>query len=143
MNHTTIRSLSRIAFPQHHGDGTLTVFAAGADAVPFQIQRIFTIAGVTASATRADHAHRGCSQLLACLSGRVAVEINDGHEIAHETVLPDGGCLLIPPMLWNRVAFEGPATVLAVFCDELYEESDYIRNWDEYLRLKRDAAGVA
>ena len=98
---------------------------------------------MTAGATRADHAHRGCSQLLACLSGRVAVEINDGHEIAHETVLPDGGCLLIPPMLWNRVTFEGPATVLAVFCDELYEESDYIRNWDEYLRLKRDAAGVA
>lgn len=39
-------------------------------------------------------------------------------------------------MLWNGVTFEGPATVLAVFCDELYEEDDYIRDWDESCAMK-------
>lgn len=132
----TIASLRRIAFDRYHGDGVLTVFPCGSTAVPFPILRVFTIAGVSHGGRRANHAHRDCTQLLACLAGRVEVTVNDGRSVAVEALEANGTSLLIPPMLWNSVAFDGPTTVLAVFCDQIYHESDYIRDWDEYYRLK-------
>ncbi len=129
----------RICFKQHHTDGVLTVFPEGESGVPFQIRRIFTIAGVSVNGRRGNHAHRRCSQLHACFAGRVDVEITNGTKQVIESLSANGTALLIPPMLWSSIIFEGPSTVLAVFCDALYDETDYIRDWDEYVRLKGGA----
>jgi dTDP-4-dehydrorhamnose 3,5-epimerase-like enzyme len=136
MTQASVHSLRRIAFWQHHADGTMTVFPSGENGVPFSIVRMFSITGVSAGGRRGNHAHRGSSNILACLAGRVEVRIDDGFEVVTEALTSDGSCLLIPPLLWNSVAFEGPSTVLAVFCDELYDEADYLRDWDEYIRIK-------
>jgi hypothetical protein len=69
-------------------------------------------------------------------------EINDAIDVVVESLSAAGTALLIPPMLWNSVTFEGPSTVLAVLCDELHDEADYIRDWDEYMRLKRTERGL-
>ena len=47
--------------------------------------------------------------------------------------------LSIPPGLWNRLTFDGPDTVIAVFCDEPYTEEDYLRDRAEYEAYKRGA----
>jgi len=129
----------RICFYQHHTDGVLTVYPEGDSGVPFCIRRVFTIAGVSATGRRGNHAHRRCSQLHACLAGRVDVEITNGVKEVIESLSANGTALLIPPMLWSSIVFEGPSTVLAVFCDALYDEADYIRSWDEYVRVKGTA----
>jgi hypothetical protein len=126
----------RICFNQHHADGVLTVYPEDDGGVPFRILRVFTIVGVSANGRRGNHAHRRCSQLHTCLVGRVDVEIKNGVKAVIESLSADGTALLIPPMLWSSFIFEGPSTVLAVFCDDLYDEADYIRGWDEYMRLK-------
>jgi dTDP-4-dehydrorhamnose 3,5-epimerase-like enzyme len=136
MTPITIRSMRRIAFRQHHADGTLTVFPAETTGVPFSIRRVFTISGVSPHGARGNHAHRDCSQMLACLSGQIVVTVHDGFETIMETVNDDGVSLLIPPMLWNSVRFDGPSTVLAVFCDELYDADDYVTDWNEFVHLK-------
>jgi hypothetical protein len=129
----------RICFNQYHTDGVLTVYPEGDSGVPFRILRIFTIVGVSVNGRRGNHAHRRCSQLHACLAGRVDVEIKNGVKEVIESLFAKGTALLIPPMLWSSFIFEGPSTVLAVFCDDFYDEADYIRDWDEYMRLKRAA----
>lgn len=139
MTNTTIDSLQRIAFEQHLDDGVLTVFEAEPSGVPFQIVRVFTVAGVSANGRRGNHAHRDCTQLLACLAGETTVTIHDGASEVSEILAANGGALLIPPMLWNSVWFRDPESVLAVFCDRPYEPGDYLVDWDEYLRAK--AAG--
>jgi hypothetical protein len=136
MTRGRLDTLRRIVFRQHVADGSLTVYPQDADGVPFPILRVFTIAGVSFNGTRADHAHRGCSQLLACLSGRVSVRLIDGRDTRIEELACDGVGLLIPPMIWNSVTFESPTTVLAVFCDEAYDPADYVRDWNEYLKLQ-------
>lgn len=136
MTASTVQSIRHIQFRQFEADGMLTVFPARVDQVPFPILRVFTIAGVSENATRANHAHRHCSQLLACLSGSMTVTISDSQKQRVETLKPDGTGLLIVPMLWNSVVFAGPSTVLAVFCDEHFEDDEYLRDWDEYVRLK-------
>ena len=133
---TTVDSVKWISFSQYFANGTLSVFQWDADGVPFPIARVFTISGVPAGDQRANHAHRACAQLLVCLSGSVEITVNDGSAAKHERISADGKGLLIPPLLWNSVTFENPETVLAVFCDEVYDERDYIRDWNEYLALK-------
>jgi quercetin dioxygenase-like cupin family protein len=136
MTPITVRSIRHIRFRQHRADGTLTVFPAENEGVPFSIRRVFTITGVSPNGVRGDHAHRECSQMLACLSGQVTVTVHDGFETVMETLDDAGASVLIPPMLWNSVKFDGPSTVLAVFCDEPYDAADYINDWSEYLHLK-------
>jgi dTDP-4-dehydrorhamnose 3,5-epimerase-like enzyme len=127
----------RICFNQYHADGVLTVYPEGDNGVPFSIRRVFTIVGVSANGRRGNHAHRRCSQLHACLAGRINVEITNGVKEVIESLSNDGTALLIPPMLWSSLIFEGPSTVLAVFCDALYDEADYVRSWEEFMRLKQ------
>jgi UDP-2-acetamido-3-amino-2,3-dideoxy-glucuronate N-acetyltransferase len=134
----TIRSVRRIRFTQDRGGGVLTEFSVAPDGIPFPLRRVFTIGGVPAGGVRGDHAHRGCTQMLACLSGSITVDIRDGSDRLTESLVDDGTALVIPPMLWNSEVFEEAGTVLAVFCDEPYEPSDYIRDWDEFRRLARE-----
>ena len=136
MRGTTIDSLQRIAFAQHLDDGALTAFEVEPAGVPFQLMRLFTVAGVSANGRRGNHAHRGCTQLLACLSGEATVTVHDGETEVTETLTADGTALLIPPLLWNSVWFRDPTTVLAVFCDEHYHPADYLVDWIEYLGAK-------
>ena len=136
MSVATVRSLRRVDFGHFPSDGVLSVFAVEQGGVPFPIVRVFTITGVSPQGVRGDHAHRGCTQLLACLAGAAKVEVHDGRENVTETLIQGGSGLLIPPLLWNSVIFEGPSTVLAVFCDELFDPDDYLRDWDEYVQLR-------
>jgi UDP-2-acetamido-3-amino-2,3-dideoxy-glucuronate N-acetyltransferase len=133
---TTIDSLQRIAFAQHLGNGALTVFEMEPSGVPFQLVRVFTVTGVSANGRRGNHAHRDCTQLLACLAGEATVWVHDGEAEVNETLTADGLALLIPPMLWNSVRFRDSDTVLAVFCDQPYDPCDYLVEWDEYLGAK-------
>ena len=138
MTPTTIKSLRRIRFSQHLADGVLTVFPAEEGAVPFAIRRVFSVTGVSQAGIRGDHAHRACTQMVCCLAGRVVITVDDGFETVKETLRNDGVSILIPPLLWNSLSFDGPSTVIAVFCDELYDVNDYIRSRSEYIRLKTE-----
>ncbi|MSR08238.1 MAG: WxcM-like domain-containing protein [Gammaproteobacteria bacterium] len=130
-----LAGLQRVTFAQHTGNGTLTVYPASTPAgIPFPIARVFTLSGVARGGVRGHHAHRHCSQLVTCLSGRTVVVVTDGKD-SEEIVLAaatDG--LLVPPGLWLTMTMHGPATLVAVFCDQPYDEADYLRDWDEFLR---------
>ena len=138
MKRTTIQALRRVDFPRHHrGTGVLTVLPCDDPAgVPFPVARVFTIGEVPVGDTRGHHAHRACTQLMVCFTGRAEVRIEDGHDGC--TVILDSPAtgLLVPPGLWNVVTFSAPMTLLAVFCDLPYDEGDYIRNREEFLREK-------
>jgi hypothetical protein len=138
---STVRSISRLAFTQHGADGVLTAYTGGSAEVPFPIARVFTITGVSQNGVRGGHAHFECTQLVACIRGRVTVTVHDGAAEVTEELTSDGSALLIPPILWNTERFEDPQTVLAVFCDQAYDPADYLRDWEEYLRLKAAERG--
>ena len=136
MSGASIADARELRFAEHKGNGVLTVFPGGdPDGVPFTIARVFTITGVTMGGSRGHHAHRSCTQLVACLAGGATVSVDDG--CAERTfALSSGGTgVLIPPGLWNVITFGSPGTVVAVFCDRPYDESDYVRDRAEYLRL--------
>ncbi|EMN47152.1 WxcM-like protein [Leptospira interrogans str. L1207] len=137
MKNTTVSDLRKIKFWQHSKNGVLSVFeGSNENSVPFSIARVFTISGVLVGGVRGNHAHRKCIQLVVCLVGSVTIEITDGRN-KKEIVLSNSSIgLLIPAGLWNTIIFNQLESVIAVFCDRIYEEDDYLRDPAEFLIYK-------
>ncbi len=103
--------------------------------VPFPVRRLFYVMNVPSHHVRGEHAHRVCHQLLVCLQGTVTVAADNGTE-REEWVLdrPDFG-LHIHPMTWAAQYKYSQNAVLAVFASHSYDPNDYIRDYEEYLKV--------
>jgi UDP-2-acetamido-3-amino-2,3-dideoxy-glucuronate N-acetyltransferase len=106
------------------------------DQVPFNPERFFVVYDVPSIEARGAHAHHRCEQFLVCLNGSVRAIVDDGTN-REEYVLdrPDQG-LYMPPMIWGTQYRYSSDAVLLVLASHRYDNSDYIRNYDEFLRLR-------
>ena len=134
MKHTTVAALYRIRLQQDaRKEGLLTVIPDdGPLGLGITVRRVFTVTDVPAGGVRGDHAHRDCTQVVVCLRGAVQIVIDDGNNAVDIRLSGSEEALFIPPGLWNHLTFDGPDTVVAVFCDQPYKESDYLRDRAEY-----------
>lgn len=132
----TVESVRLVRFAQYDNGGILTVYPTGSEAVPFFIERVFSIAGVSTGGKRADHAHRRCTQLHVCITGQVTMHLTDGTDRRRVRLTSNGVGALVPPLIWSRLVFDHPGTSLIVICDEPYDDADYIRDWREFVELK-------
>lgn len=105
--------------------------------LPFEPKRYFLVFGVPSVKTRGEHAHRACHQFLTCVKGSCAVVVDDGVKRA-EVLLdsPDKG-IYLPPMVWGIQYKYSADAVLLTFASELYDPTDYIRNYAEFTALVR------
>ncbi len=119
--------------------GDLSVGEFGRN-VPFEPKRFFLVYDVPSAETRGEHAHRACEQFLICVSGSVAVVVDDGRQ-REEIYLdsPNIG-LYIPPMVWGLQYKYSPSTVLLVFASHYYDTLDYIRDYNQFLEMCATAA---
>ena len=104
--------------------------------VPFLPKRYFIVYDVPSTETRGEHAHMKCHQFLVCVAGSVSVVVDDG--MRREEVLlerPNIG-LFIPAGIWGvQYKYTANGTLL-VFASEYYDGSDYIRNYDDFLKFR-------
>jgi UDP-2-acetamido-3-amino-2,3-dideoxy-glucuronate N-acetyltransferase len=116
--------------------GDLLAREVGQD-IPFEPKRIFTVSNVPSQKLRGAHAHRECHQLLICLAGSVTTLCDDGVR-REEFVLesPQHG-LYMPAMIWGSQFRYSADAVLMVIASHRYDADDYIRDYEEFLRLVR------
>lgn len=125
-----IIDLSKIIDPSR---GNLTVVEQNID-IPFEIKRTYWTYDVPSGESRGGHAHRQLQQLVVALSGSFDVTLDNGHE--KETIHlnhPYQG-LLIPTMIWRTLEDFSSGAVCLVLASDYYEEEDYIRNYDQFLK---------
>lgn len=104
--------------------------------VPFLPKRYFMTFGIPTAEVRGEHAHHKLQQFLVCVAGNCSVVVDDGSK-REEFLLngPELG-LYLPPMVWGiQYKFSSDA-VLLVFASDPYDSKDYIRDYDEFLKLK-------
>jgi hypothetical protein len=104
--------------------------------VPFEIRRIFYIYDVPTEEGRGAHAHRTLTQFLVCLAGSFDVAVDDGEFQAKIHLNRPWKGVLIPPMIWSAEVNFDPGSVCLVLASEKYDASDYIRDHEEFLRLR-------
>ncbi|MBK5292935.1 MAG: WxcM-like domain-containing protein [Acidobacteriia bacterium] len=114
--------------------GSLT-FGEARRHVPFEIKRYFLVFDVPGMHIRGEHAHRGLQQFLICVHGTCHAVVDDG-TTREEYVLnhPSVG-LYVPPMCWCVQYKYSPNAVLLVLASSHYDDSDYIRDYSEFLKL--------
>ncbi len=104
--------------------------------IPFDIKRIFYLYDIPGGESRGAHSHKECHQFLVAASGSFEVQLDDGK--VKKTIMlnqPFRG-LHIPPGIWaSEVNFSSGAICL-VLASHKYNESDYIRDYEEFLEFK-------
>ena len=120
--------------------GSLTASELTRD-VPFVPQRFFAVYRVPSTEARGEHAHRTCHQFLMCLAGSVTVLVDDGTDRVQVQLDDPGLGLYLPPMVWGTQYGHSPDAILAVLASEKYDSDDYIRDYDEFLRLREAGRG--
>lgn len=113
--------------------GNLTV-AQGLEDVPFEIRRAYWVYDVPGGECRGGHAHRRCRTLLVALSGSFHVTLDNGQR--RETYLlnhPWQG-LIVETSVWRTLDDFSSGAVCLSLASEPFEEEDYIRDYDEFLR---------
>jgi dTDP-4-dehydrorhamnose 3,5-epimerase-like enzyme len=116
--------------------GNLT-FIEGGVHVPFDIKRVFYLYDVPTAADRGAHAHKTLHQFLICLSGSFDVAMDDGKDkrVIHLNRPWQG--LSIPPMIWASEINFDPGSVCLVLVSDVYDEADYIRDYDQFITTIR------
>ncbi|MDR0221843.1 MAG: FdtA/QdtA family cupin domain-containing protein [Lachnospiraceae bacterium] len=132
----TINDIKVILFPQVGDErGSLVIVEGGKD-IPFDIKRVFYIYGSDANVVRGQHANRATDFMLINVSGTSKVKIIDGNNVAYVVHLdkPHYG-IYLPHMLWKDMYDFSPDSVLLALASTNYDPGDYIRDFDEFLRL--------
>lgn len=111
------------------------VVIEGAQAIPFEIKRVFYIYDSDATVVRGQHANRESEFVLINVAGRSKVRITDGkEEFIVELNKPMMG-VYIPKMIWKDMYDFSPDSVLLVLASTHYDGSEYIRDYSEYLDI--------
>lgn len=110
------------------------VVVEGAMDIPFEIKRVFYIYGSDSSIIRGQHANRNSEFVLINVSGSSKVRVDNGfEEEIIELNRPRMG-LYIPTMVWKDMYDFSADSVLLVLTNTHYDGSEYIRDYDEYLK---------
>jgi hypothetical protein len=104
--------------------------------IPFDIQRIFYLYDVPGGESRGAHAHKQCHQFLIAAGGSFEVLLNDGIEQKQVFLNRPFTGLHIPPMIWASENNFSSGAICLVLASTRYEENDYIREYEEFLKLR-------
>ncbi len=114
--------------------GSLVALEANTKNVPFDIKRVYYIFDTTPGTVRGHHAHRKLKQLLISLSGSCTIVCDDGKEQKEYVLDWPNKALYIEGIIWREMKNFSKGAALIVLASEEYDEKDYIRSYDEFLK---------
>lgn len=116
----------------HNRAGNITIIE-GQKNIPFDLQRIYYLYDIPGGEGRGGHAHKELQQLIVAASGSFDVMLDDGTNKKIVTLnRPDFG-LLVVPGIWRELLEFSSGAICLVMVSLKYDESDYIRNYTEFL----------
>ncbi|WP_309732793.1 FdtA/QdtA family cupin domain-containing protein [Chamaesiphon sp. OTE_75_metabat_556] len=113
--------------------GNLT-FIESNNHIPFETKRVFYLYDVPGGSNRAGHALKKCAQFLVAMSGSFDVIVNDG--ICKQTYHLNRSYygLYLPPLTWREIDNFSSGSVCMAIASELYNESDYYRDYQDFVK---------
>ena len=107
--------------------------------VPFRIRRVYYVHSVAAGAERGGHAHRKLEELLVAVTGSFDLVLHDGRRSSTIHLDRPGVGVYIPRYSWRELKNFSPGAVCLVLASLPYEESDYVRDFEEFARETVDS----
>lgn len=100
---------------------------------PFSIKRIYFILDTNENVSRGFHAHKDLKQIVICLKGSCRFVLDDGLKKEVVTLNSNSDGLIIEDLTWREMHDFSNDCILAVIANNEYDESDYIRDYKEFL----------
>lgn len=125
-----------LEFPQNGDERGHLVIVEGNQDIPFDIKRIFYIYGSDPSVVRGQHANRKTEFILINVSGQCKVQVKDGkgNEAIFLLNRPHTG-IYLPKMMWKDMYDFSTDSVLLCLASEHYDSAEYIREYEDYLKI--------
>ena len=114
--------------------GSLIPFEKGKN-VPFDIKRVFYIYGTQKDISRGQHSHYRSKQLLIAINGSCKVTLDNGKKRETYTLNKPNVGLFQNALIWGEMHDFSQDCILMVFSDSYYRDSDYIRDYDDFLEI--------
>ncbi len=132
---STINDVRMLEFKEHGDERGYLVVVEGERDLPFKIQRLFYIYGSDSKVVRGQHANRNSEFVLINVAGTSKIKIKDGlgNEIIFCLNRPHTGVYL-PAMVWKDMYDFSEDAVLLCIASEHYDENEYIRDYDTFVR---------
>lgn len=119
----------------HNRAGNITVIE-GERKIPFEVRRIYYLYDIPGGEDRGGHAHKELSQLIVAASGSFDVLLDDGNNKKIVTLnRPDYG-LFVVPGIWRELIEFSSGAICLVLASHKYDESDYLRKYQDFKTLK-------
>jgi hypothetical protein len=103
--------------------------------IPFKIKRVYYLYDVPGGESRGGHAHKGLQQFIIAASGSFDIILDDGFEKKRFHLNRSYYGLYVCPMVWRELDNFSSGSVCLVLVSELYDEADYIRDYDTFKKL--------
>jgi UDP-2-acetamido-3-amino-2,3-dideoxy-glucuronate N-acetyltransferase len=116
-------------------------FAQVENHLPFAPRRYFLLFDVPVGAIRGAHAHRSLHQFVVSVHGTCRVIVDDGTRREELTLGSPGTGVHIGPLVWTTVVPTSEGTTVMVLASDVFDDADYIRDYDEFLALAREQGG--
>lgn len=113
------------------------IIAEEGNHIPFDIKRVYCVLDVHDEKPRGFHAHKKLRQFAICIKGSCNFILDDGTERTTVEITNAKQGLLIEPMIWHEMHDFSNDCIMLVMASDLYCESDYIRNYNDFLLAAR------
>jgi hypothetical protein len=110
-------------------------FIEGGIHIPFEIKRAYYLYDVPGGSDRGSHAHKNLHQFIVAMSGSFDVVLDDGKEQKRFHLNRSYYGLYVCPMMWRLLDNFSSGAVCMVLASTHYDETDYIRDYDEFLNV--------
>ncbi|THA30079.1 WxcM-like domain-containing protein [Streptomyces sp. A1277] len=132
---------SRLIGLEQHKDARGCISVAESEwTAGFPIRRVYFLHDLTGGTSRGGHAHRELEQLFIAAHGGFTIRVDDGHQQAEYRLDTPGTALYVGPMVWRDLSDFTPGGVCLVLASHHYDEADYYREYEEFLRDSRRQA---
>jgi len=106
--------------------------------IPFTIQRTYWIYHVPGGENRGGHAFKATDEFIIAIAGAFDVTVDDGTQKKTFTLNRSYYGLYVPKGLWRTMDNFSTASLALEFADTKYDHNDYVEEYEEYLKLKKD-----
>ncbi len=123
---------------QAHGDdrGSLVSLEEGRN-IPFEIKRVYYMFKTKEGVRRGFHAHKSLRQVAIAVRGSCRFVLDDGTERVELCLDNPAQGLVIESFMWREMYDFSDDCVLMVLADQLYDEADYVRSYEEFLAIAK------
>lgn len=124
---------------QIHGDDRGSLISLEQEKnIPFEIKRVYYIFDTEKGVRRGFHAHKELKQVAIAIKGSCKFLLDNGEKKVNLLLDTPSKGVVIEPLVWHEMFDFSEDCVLIVLADNFYDESDYIRDYDEFLEMVKD-----